>query len=97
MPEVNKQVKMAGTITTDFVVGRFLLRQGRNYEDAVKLFEPYDKVREVNEAARQAARTLIWDIPSKEGRPSFVYLNNRLEGNALSTIDAVTRRLGSLD
>ena len=97
MPDVNEQLKMAGTITTDFVVGRFLLRQGRSYEEAVKLFEPYDKVQEVNEAARQAAQTLIWDIPSKEGRPSFVYLNNRLEGNALSTIEAITRRLGASD
>jgi uncharacterized protein YecE (DUF72 family) len=93
MPDANEQLKMRGTITADFVVGRFLLKQGRSYEDAVKLFEPYDKVREVNETARQAAQTLIWDIPSKEGRPSFVYLNNRLEGNALSTIDAITRRM----
>jgi len=86
MPEVEEQLKCPGIFTADFKVARFLLRRGRPYERAVKLFSPYRETREVNESARAAARTLIFDLPQKDGKPIFCYINNRLEGNALNTI-----------
>jgi uncharacterized protein YecE (DUF72 family) len=90
MPDVGEQLIRNGTVSTDFVVGRFLLRKGRTFKEAIEKFYPYDQVREVNEEARQAARNLIWDVPMKKGRPSFLYLGNRLEGNSPTTIYAVT-------
>jgi uncharacterized protein YecE (DUF72 family) len=90
MPSVERQLSLPGSVTTDFVIGRFLLRPGRDYEDAVEAFSPYDQTRDVSQSARRAARRLIWDVPIKNGRPSFVYINNRLEGNALNTIWAIT-------
>ena len=91
MPEVGEQLKRPGIFTADFRVARFLLRRGRPYERAVKIFSPYREAREVNEPARTAARTLIFDLPQKDGKPIFTYFNNRLEGNALNTIWSVIR------
>lgn len=90
MPSVERQLQWPGSMTTDFAVGRFLLRPGRSYEEAVERFSPYQETREIDLSARSAARKLIWDVPPKNGRPTFVYINNRLEGNALNTIWAVS-------
>jgi uncharacterized protein YecE (DUF72 family) len=86
MPEVNEQLNQPNISTADFKVARFLLRRGRSYERAVQLFSPYRETKEVNEPARAAARRLIFDLPQKDGKPIFCYINNRLEGNALNTI-----------
>jgi hypothetical protein len=70
------------------VAARFLLKPGRRYEDAVKTFEPYDRVKEENPEARAAATALI-EEGKKAGpaRKTFVFVNSRLEGNALTTFD----------
>jgi uncharacterized protein YecE (DUF72 family) len=91
MPEVSQQLKQPGIFTADFRVARFLLRRGRPYERAVQIFSPYGETREVNEDARAAARSLVFDLPMKEGKPVFVYVNNRLEGNALNTIWSIVK------
>lgn len=91
MPPVSEQLAMAGSRTNpDVVAARFLLKPGRKYEQAVKLFEPYDQVREPNPEARQAAQRLIAEGKSAgPKRRTFVFVNNRLEGNALTTIAAM--------
>jgi hypothetical protein len=38
------------------VAARFLLKPSRKYEEAVKAFQPYDKVKEPNLEARWQAR-----------------------------------------
>ncbi len=91
MPPVSEQMLLADSRTNpDLVAARFLLKPGRSYEAAVKLFQPYDKTREVNEEVRQAGRDLIKEA-GKAGpdRKTFIYVNNRLEGNALETIAAM--------
>lgn len=88
MPEVGEQLGMEGSITTDFTVARFLLKPGRTYEQAVTAFAPYKSVQEMNPSARDAAIKLI-ERSKGSKRPSFVFVNNRLEGNAIGTIKAV--------
>lgn len=83
MPPVADQIRMEGSFTTDFFAARFLLKPGRPYAEAVKAFAPYNRTREASESARSAARSLISRPTPK---PSFIYINNRLEGNALLTI-----------
>ena len=46
MPPIGAQLDLEGSITADFVVARALLKPGRLYEDAVKLFKPYDRIRD---------------------------------------------------
>ncbi len=91
MPPVGEQMALAGSRThPGLTAARFLLKPGRKYEEAVQRFAPYDRVKEELAEARAAGRKLI-----QEGRAAgpahrtFVYVNNRLEGNALGTIDAM--------
>ena len=72
------------------VAARFLLKPGRKYEEAVKAFAPYDKTKEVNEEARKAGAEMIVEGERYEPRrKTYIYVNNRLEGNALETISAM--------
>jgi hypothetical protein len=72
------------------VAARFLLKPGRKYEQAVKAFEPYDSIKEENPEARAAGRTLIAEGQAAGPKHrTFIYVNNRLEGNAISTIAAM--------
>ncbi len=88
MPSVNEQINIPGSQTTpNLTAARFLLKPGRKYEDAVKAFAPYDRTQETNYQARFAGRTLIGRGRASVGqRRTFIYVNNRLEGNALETI-----------
>ena len=88
MPELGSQLALQETQTADFAVARALLRPGRTYEQAVQMFAPYAKVREPYESLRESLRELVrHGLISRKG--VFVYLNNRLEGNALGTIEAI--------
>jgi len=90
MPPVGEQLALSGSQTNPaLIAARFLLKPGRKYEEAVKTFQPYDKTKEVNDEARKAGAALIADGVKATGRKTFIYVNNRLEGNALSTIEAM--------
>jgi uncharacterized protein YecE (DUF72 family) len=91
MPAVGEQLALPGSRTNpDLVAARFLLKPGRKYEQAVKAFEPYDSIKEENPEARAAGRALIAEGQAAgPKRRTFIYVNNRLEGNAISTIAAM--------
>lgn len=91
MPPVNEQMAMPQSRTApDLNAARFLLKPGRRYEEAVELFKPYDKVKEENPEAREAGRALIREGKAAgPGKRTFIFVNNRLEGNALATITAM--------
>jgi hypothetical protein len=73
-----------------FTPARFLLTPGRKYEDAVKLFSPYDRIRQPDTNARRAAARLLSESNTETpNRRTFLFVNNRLEGNALQTIAAM--------
>lgn len=88
MPPVSEQMTLPGGVTNSHLVAaRFLLKPGRKYEEAVKTFQPYDRVKEEYPEARQAGRKLIAEgKQAGNHRKTFIYVNNRLEGNALETI-----------
>ena len=91
MPAVDEQMALPGSRTNpELVAARFLLKPGRKYEEAVKTFQPYDRVREENPEARAAGRKLIAEgKASAPARRTFIFVNNRLEGHALTTIAAL--------
>jgi uncharacterized protein YecE (DUF72 family) len=91
MPPVSEQMAMPGSQTNPrLLAARFLLKPGRKYDEAVKTFQPYDKVKEMNPEAREAGRALIAEGKAAgPDRKTFIYVNNRLEGNALETIDGM--------
>ena len=54
----------------------------------MNLFSPYHEVQEPNEEVRKALRDLL--IRSKNrAEETYIFVNNRLEGNAPQTIEAV--------
>lgn len=95
MPPVAEQIGIVGEQRVETsTVARFLLKPGRKYEEAVTKFEPYTHTQEVNEEGRAALAALIergWLKLSRDG--TYLYINNRLEGNALMTVLAVLDRL----
>jgi uncharacterized protein YecE (DUF72 family) len=88
MPDLADQMQLPDVYTADFTVARALLRKGRPYEDAVAKFSPYKQVQEANPEVRQALRGLISKARERH-EPSYIFVNNRLEGNAPQTIESV--------
>ncbi|MFO1514169.1 MAG: DUF72 domain-containing protein [Verrucomicrobiota bacterium] len=95
MPPVKEQMARPGSRTCPaLVAARFLLKPGRKYDEAVDEFLPYDQVKEPYPEARAAGAALIVEGKAAgPARKTFIYVNNRLEGNALETIDEMLRRV----
>ncbi len=73
---------------------RLLLKCGRDYEEAVDTFQPYDQLKEPQPEVRRSSARLIRSLrQSHPSRRSYIYVNNRLEGNALATIAAILELL----
>jgi uncharacterized protein YecE (DUF72 family) len=89
MPAVGAQADLPGAFTTDFFAARFLLRPGRDYREAVAKFSPYRETGEPFPEARADLRRLIARAAAAPtARPSYIFVNNRLEGNSPNTIAA---------
>jgi uncharacterized protein YecE (DUF72 family) len=88
MPSLGTQMDHEQNFTADFIVCRALLTAGRAYEQAVEQFAPYTHVIEPNPETRHALAALVTRAKD-ERRQAYVYINNRLEGNAPGTIRAV--------
>jgi uncharacterized protein YecE (DUF72 family) len=88
MPELHRQMRMPDSVTADFLVSRALLRWGRPYEQAVAQFAPYHEIQDPNPEARESMRILIGRA-REDKRMLFLFVNNRLEGNAPLTILSV--------
>jgi len=89
MPELRHQMALPESFTANFIVSRALLRQGRSYEEAVQVFSPYTEVKDPNPAVRTSLREMIRIAQDKQ-TTAFLFVNNRLEGNAPATIIAIT-------
>jgi hypothetical protein len=93
MPPVSEQIALSGSVTNPaMLAARFLLKPGCKYDEAVSRFQPYDQTREVNAEARKAIETLIKLALAAAGGHlvrALIFINNRLEGNALNTIAEV--------
>jgi uncharacterized protein YecE (DUF72 family) len=88
MPELRRQMAIPSSVTADFLVCRALLRRGRVYEEAVAKFAPYTEIQDPNPEARDSMRILIGRA-REDKKMLFLFVNNRLEGNAPLTILSV--------
>jgi uncharacterized protein YecE (DUF72 family) len=95
MPPVSHQLALPASRThPGLCAARFLLRPGRKYEDAVKRFSPYQRIHEVNTEGRAAGAALIRNAVGTAAGRTFVYVNNRFEGNAPWTLQAMIEEAG---
>ncbi len=92
MPDLRNQINVPGALKADFSVVRALLRCGRTYEQAVSTFEPYEAVKEPDPVTREVLAEIARRA-REAGQPAWLFVNNRLEGNAPSTIEAVVERI----
>jgi uncharacterized protein YecE (DUF72 family) len=91
-PDLGTQAELPGAFSADFTVVRALLRRGQTYEQAVKRFKPYRETQEPDPATRAALARLA-ERARRLGQAAFLFVNNRLEGNSPSTIEAVVSTL----
>jgi len=92
MPTIGAQLELPWVFPATFTVARALLRPGRPYADAVKLFEPYDRVREPFPELRRDLLRLIAEA-TRRHLEALILVNNRAEGNAPGTIRALAAAL----
>ena len=92
MPSIAEQwshVQKGGGVAHGLpLVGLGVVREGRSYEEAVNLFQPYREVQEENLGARKDLAALINNAMSHE-RKAFILVNNRLEGSAPHTLGKI--------
>lgn len=93
MPSLAEQLALPGNLTASFVPARLLLKPGRDYEEAVKTFSPYDRIRDEYPEGRTAAVELMREALRRGRKPALVYVNNRFEGYALATIRKLIEEL----
>lgn len=88
MLPIGEQLALSGNCgVTQPIAARFLLRPGRAYADAVKRFSPYERLREPYPDGTVAGARLIREgLKSGGEKAAFIYVNNRFEGNAPSSI-----------
>ncbi|MBX7139033.1 MAG: DUF72 domain-containing protein [Oligoflexia bacterium] len=97
MPPLKTQMHKAaeaGGLKADFYVARILTPLGVSYENAVKLFTPYDTIKRPNpemrkDVARLISRALERDVEA------YIIINNRAEGHAPGTIRAILDELAT--
>lgn len=92
MPSIREQLQLAGTMAGPTSVIRALLKPGRPYAEAVEKFQPYERIQEELPDLREGLVQSV-ERAVEEGRKLFSYVNNRAEGNAPLTIDAVLEKL----
>jgi len=90
MPTIGDQLAQPWTFPADFAVVRALLKPGRRYADAVKAFEPYDRIQEPQPELRRDLLKAIQEVLRRRIE-AFILANNRAEGNAPGTIREVAR------
>lgn len=76
------------------VVARLMLPPGKSYEKQKEAFEPFDRVVAPQPAMREDVVTLS-DACRDAGLPLYVVVNNKAEGSAPRTVEALARLLAT--
>ena len=92
MPALAEQHQRMEGFTAPFTVLRLLTPLKISYEEAKKRAEPYNKIVGELPEMRRDTVTLVKKA-MKEKRQAYVIVNNRSEGNAPLTIQALMRAL----
>jgi len=92
MPELSEQFAVPGAADAGFWLARVLVAPGRPYADAVKFFTPYDRIKEEHPEMREDVSRIAREAEKKR-KEFFLIVNNRAEGSAPYTIDAIKRMI----
>jgi hypothetical protein len=92
MPTLADQHSRMGSFTAPFTVLRLLTPLKMTYEAAKKRAEPYNKIVEELPEMKRETVELVKKAVAKNRR-AYVLVNNRSEGNAPITIQAISNQL----
>lgn len=91
---IDQHARLKETFTAPFALFRLLTPQRMKYEDAVRIAEPYNKI--VKELPQMRADTVtIVRQAVAENRRAYVLVNNRSEGCAPLTVQALVAQLSA--
>jgi hypothetical protein len=89
MPPLHEQFSRLGKcFPASLVVFRLLTPRGLPYEQAVARYSPYDRIVEPQPRMRRETASLL-AVAISEGRTPYILVNNRCEGNAPLTLQAL--------
>lgn len=89
---LEQHAAMGETFTAPFTVFRLMTPRDIKYHDAVKAYQPYDKVVKPLPDMRRETVRLVRHA-NAENRRAYVLVNNRSEGNAPQTVQALADML----
>lgn len=92
MPDVRTQARQVGALDRPGLVVRWMLTPRMNYELARKYYHPFDTLVDPDPIAREGIAELVRAM-SERGRPSMVIVNNKAEGCAPRSIEALARAI----
>jgi len=95
MPPLVVQMRAAaagGGIKADWYVARLLTPLGVGYTQSVDRFAPYERLQEVQPQMRRDVLRLARRAMDRNAE-AWILVNNRIEGNAPQTIDALGRAI----
>jgi uncharacterized protein YecE (DUF72 family) len=93
MPSLSEQFAVGGIANSSFLISRVLVAPGRDYADAVRMFTPYDRIRDPHPEMRSDVAAVARFAEEKK-KDFFLIVNNRAEGSAPYTINAIRKMLG---
>lgn len=73
------------------VVVRWMLPAGMTYEAAADRFEPFDRLQAPDESVRAEVAAIL--ATSAAARPGFVVINNKAEGSAVRSVEALAAEI----
>jgi uncharacterized protein YecE (DUF72 family) len=95
-PLAHQHRKLGNTFTAPFVVLRLLTPLGISYEAAVKRAEPYNRIIQELPDMRADTISLVKQAVAQQ-RNAYVLVNNRSEGSAPLTVQALVDQLKSVN
>jgi uncharacterized protein YecE (DUF72 family) len=94
MPRPDEQLEAVPVDNAPFAVVRLLMRPGTRYDERKNAFAPFDQLVDVDEVMRRGVVHIL-RIATERGRPVYVLVNNKAEGSAPLTIQALARMLAA--
>lgn len=92
MPDVRTQARVVGVLEAPGLVVRWMLTPRLTYELAKRYYHPFDTLVDPDPIARAGIAELVRAM-SARGRPSVVIVNNKAEGCAPRSIEALAQAI----
>jgi uncharacterized protein YecE (DUF72 family) len=92
MPTPGPQSELIAPESQPFLVVRLLLRPGSTYQEQREAFEPFDRIQAEDIPLRNEVVGLLARAVARR-LPSFVLVNNKVEGSSPLTVEALARQL----